>query len=143
MNRRASQGFTIVEIIIAIIVVAILTTITIVSYSSIQQRSRDSERRNHVTQIRMALDKYYVENGEYPPACSANGTSCSATNLGTYLKPYLPDIPINPRGTQYQYVRGTTGGSSYAIRVFYEAEPVCKLGVRMTASWFSSAPTCR
>jgi len=142
MNQWAtSKGFTIVEIIVAITVVAILATIVIVSYDGIQQRTRDSQRESDITQLKIAIEKYHAENSEYPDACG-NTSGCSASNLSSYLSPYLDSVPVDPSGSsnQYQYVRN---GNSYGLRVNFEAKPACKTGVRMNSGWWgSSMPTC-
>lgn len=145
MYRRGQQGFTIIEIIITIIVIGILTAISVVAYGNIQRQSRDSERRSDVVQLKIAMDKYYAANSQFPAACTADGSACPVNNLATALKPYLSEIPQDPSGSsnQYSYVRGGTNGSAYAIRVNYEAQPACKTGTRVVSSWWgSSVPTC-
>ncbi|MCA9336117.1 prepilin-type N-terminal cleavage/methylation domain-containing protein, partial [Candidatus Saccharibacteria bacterium] len=44
--KNKKTGFTIVELLIVIVVIAILAAITIVAYNGIQQRSRDSIRKS-------------------------------------------------------------------------------------------------
>lgn len=140
------NGFTIVELLVVITVVAILAGIVIVSYGGIQERARDSERDSHITQIKVALDRYYAENSTYPSACSADNIGCPIGNLEVPLAEYLPNLPHDPEAVvnsaeDYQYVRGSAL-NGYGIRVGYEARAICKTGVRMTANWWSSAPTC-
>lgn len=146
MNTWASsrKGFTVVEMIIAIVVIAILATIVITSYNVVLQRSRDSERKSDVTKIRIALDKYYAANGQYPNACGTDNTACTVPSLNTPLEPYLPIIPLDPIGpvNEYQYIRGGTSGNAYGLRVNYEATADCMVGVRLTTTWWSSLPVC-
>lgn len=148
MNMWASKrGFTIVELIVVITVIAILATIVIVSYSSVQKSSRDSQRKSDVTQVKIALEKYYADNGQFPAVCSADGTACNISSLATPLNPYIQSIPIDPSGTAnaYQYVRGGTNGNAYAIRIAYEAKAICKTGVRVDTvviSAWNSLPLC-
>lgn len=42
--RASSNGFTILEVLITIVVIGILSAITFFAYNGIQQRSRDSTR---------------------------------------------------------------------------------------------------
>ena len=44
MARKNNQGFTLVELLIVVVIIAILAAITIVVYNGIQQRARDSRR---------------------------------------------------------------------------------------------------
>ncbi|MCA9336234.1 prepilin-type N-terminal cleavage/methylation domain-containing protein, partial [Candidatus Saccharibacteria bacterium] len=46
IRKHRLSGFTIVELLIVIVVLAILAAITIVAYNGIQQRSRDSIRKS-------------------------------------------------------------------------------------------------
>lgn len=45
-TAKRHAGFTIVELQIVIVVIAILATISIVAYNGIQQRARDSQRKS-------------------------------------------------------------------------------------------------
>lgn len=144
----SSKGFTVLELLVVITVIAILATIVIVSYSGIQERARDSERDSHVTQLKIALEKYFADNSQYP-ACGADGTSCNISGLATPLADYIEEIPHDPRVDpdslqDYKYVRGSTGsGNSYGIKVDYEAKPECKTGIRVAASWWGAGiPIC-
>jgi prepilin-type N-terminal cleavage/methylation domain-containing protein len=67
---KSRSGFTIVEILIVIVIVAILATLSIVTYSKIQADARDSDRASKVSIIAGELEKYYSKNGEYP-GCAA------------------------------------------------------------------------
>ncbi|AHB42068.1 General secretion pathway protein G [Candidatus Saccharibacteria bacterium RAAC3_TM7_1] len=70
-------GFTIVELLIVIVVIAILAAITIVAYNSIQARARDNVRKQDLAQISKALKLYAVDNdGDYASLqCGSGGTN--------------------------------------------------------------------
>ena len=68
-----SRGFTIVELLIVIVVIAILAAITIVAYNGIQQRSRNTTTITAVTAWVKALKLYYADNGSWPPNTSCIG----------------------------------------------------------------------
>lgn len=57
------KGFTLVELLIVIVVVAILAAISIVAYNGIQQRARDTKRANDISQIKKALLAYDTNHG--------------------------------------------------------------------------------
>lgn len=150
MKRQgaSSNGFTILEILITIIVIGILATITIFSYGSIQQGARDSTRDSHAAQLKIALEKYFADNSQFPAVCSGgDNVDCPAADLGAVLAPYLPTIPQDPRfgadpDANYRYIRGGTSGSAYGLRVSYENKAVCKSGINMLPSWWGAAPEC-
>lgn len=85
INRR--RGFTIVELLIVIVVVAILATITVVSYNGVQQRAQVSALANGFKQIGGALRLASVDEGRsvwwndkdpvlYSPAVCTVSASC-------------------------------------------------------------------
>lgn len=135
-QRTAPLGFTVVELLIVIVVIAILAAITVVAYTGIQERARYSAMRSDLSSINKAILLYYAENGQYPitPATSAtcNSSWCGwdqATNDGfipglaptyTTSTPQLPSSNANndtylyrsPSGTDYKLIRVLGGGLS-------------------------------
>lgn len=95
MRRR---GFTIIEIVVVVTVIAILSSIVILSVVRYQQFARDSQRTAKVTVLAEALEKYYDRTGEYP-SCSA----ISNSDVGTITKAVLPGVDraafLTPKST--------------------------------------------
>lgn len=60
------SGFTIVELLIVVVVIAILAAITVVAYTNIQHRARASEASSALVQAKKQLGLYRVDNGGYP-----------------------------------------------------------------------------
>lgn len=61
--RKSSSGFTIVELLIVIVVIAILATIALVSYNGIQTRARTAAIVSELTATEKALRAYAAVNG--------------------------------------------------------------------------------
>ena len=66
--NKAKSGFTIVELLIVIVVIAILAAISVVAYTGVQNRAHDSRRVNDLKAIVKALELYKIDNGRYPSA---------------------------------------------------------------------------
>ncbi len=66
-NIKSSQGFTIVELLIVIVVIAILAAISIVAFTGISQRANSSAMASQESQAKKKLEVYKVDNGAYPP----------------------------------------------------------------------------
>jgi prepilin-type N-terminal cleavage/methylation domain-containing protein len=64
------QGFTIVELLIVIVVIAILAAISVVAYNGIQNRSNDAAVSFDISTIRKKLELVKVDLGHYPQALS-------------------------------------------------------------------------
>jgi prepilin-type N-terminal cleavage/methylation domain-containing protein len=60
------KGFTIVELLIVIVVIAILAAITIVGYNGIQKRAYWSQIYSEVHALSIYFDSYQIDNGAYP-----------------------------------------------------------------------------
>lgn len=119
-NKQAKLGFTVVELLIAIVVMAILATITIVAYTGIQEDSRDSTRLADANSIAKALNLYFIRHGEYPVHDSGNGsweTSHEDTPadflsilVDEGLLEEVPVDPVNSNPYYYAYYRYAAGG---------------------------------
>jgi len=63
---RQERGFTIVELLIVIVVIAILAAITIVAYNGIQNRAKTSSGQETANSIVKKFEAYNAVNGSYP-----------------------------------------------------------------------------
>lgn len=102
MSRR---GFTLIELLVVMTIVAMLLSIVAPRYLHKTDQARETVLREQLAAIRVAIDYYYGDRGEYPP------------NLEDLVEQkYLRRIPVDPvtgRGDTwtlvYQEVRGTMG----------------------------------
>ncbi len=76
--ERNKKGFTLIELMVTITVVAVLSTIGIALYSQGQKFARDARRKSDLKQIETALNLYYEDTKHYP--CEANFQLSSSTN---------------------------------------------------------------
>lgn len=67
------SGFTIVELLIVIVVIAILAAITVVAYNGIQTRANNTQTISGVKEFIKAYNAYATENGDYPAATGCLG----------------------------------------------------------------------
>lgn len=71
--RKRVNGFTIVELLIVIVVIAILVAISVVAYTGVQQRSRNAQVISGVNIYYKALLQYATLNSNYPTMNSCLG----------------------------------------------------------------------
>lgn len=59
-------GFTIVELLIVVVVIAILASITVVAYNGIQNRTYNTKVMNTMQQVSKLIEAYNAQHGSYP-----------------------------------------------------------------------------
>ena len=84
-NTQTQNGFTIVELLIVVVVIAILAAITIVSYNGITSRANDSAAKTSAVSVQKKAELYASDGptGQYPMLFT-NLTS-AASNTAYYL----------------------------------------------------------
>jgi prepilin-type N-terminal cleavage/methylation domain-containing protein len=81
LAKRNNRGFTIVELLIVIVVIGILAALVVVTYSGIQEKARDTERKTDVGALYSKLEEYQAENAKYPTLDNLNDSTWVAANL--------------------------------------------------------------
>lgn len=81
-NKKVQSvaGFTLVEVLIVIAIIAVLATLGAVFYYNFQKNARDSRRKAEVRAMRNALEIYFQQNGNYP---QLEAQSCRADIAGS------------------------------------------------------------
>lgn len=63
---KSRSGFTLVELLVVVVIIATLATVTLIIYAAQQRDANDNTRKGNATVISEALEKYYDDNHEYP-----------------------------------------------------------------------------
>lgn len=66
VSLKKQKGFTLVELLIVIIIIGILATLVIVTFTGVQQKARDSQRQTDLSAVDSQLEAFYAQNGYYP-----------------------------------------------------------------------------
>ena len=109
--KKKIYGFTFLEIMVTVAIIAILASLTIIATSRVRLKSRDIKRISNATEIVSALESYYAANQSYPTMIFA-GQPIESNGIE-----YLRAVPSNPyprtdgscAGTDYTYTTTTTG----------------------------------
>ena len=84
-GKRRRSGFTLIELIVVMSIIATLLTIAVPRYFKSLQRSREAVLRQDLAVMRDAIDKYNADLGHKPE---------SLVNL--VERSYIRSIPVDP-----------------------------------------------
>lgn len=109
--KKKILGFTFLEIIVSVAIVAILASISIIATTRVRIKSRDIKRISNATEIVSALEAYYAANQSYPTMIFPGQP------IESNGREYLRAVPSNPfprtdggcADSDYTYVTTTTG----------------------------------
>jgi len=79
-SLKKQKGFTIVELLIVIVVIGILATLVIVTFSGIQQKGRNSQRQTDINALQSHVEAFYADKGYYPSRTNLNTPSWRVTD---------------------------------------------------------------
>ncbi|MCR9277782.1 MAG: type II secretion system GspH family protein [Pseudomonadaceae bacterium] len=84
LNRRTSQsGFTLVELLIVAIMLAILAAIVVPQFASTTTEGEEAALKSDLAAIRSAIDLYRQQHGAYPAIAASSGGTCTGGTAGT------------------------------------------------------------
>lgn len=101
LQQSSVAGFTLGELLIAVVLVALLFFAVIFNWRRQIDRGYDAIRKKHLSDIKRAFEEYYNDHGCYPAIdVMDNPDDCGSTNL----QPYLAAVPCDPvKKTVYLY----------------------------------------
>lgn len=111
MNIRA--GFTLVEILITVTVIAILASVVLSNLNGSTAQARDAERQADLLALQSAVELYKLKYGRYPAGCNdtasswagnwsgqaGSGYQCSSGNqyIVGLAPEFIPVLPTDPK----------------------------------------------
>lgn len=113
MKLFREQGFTVLEIVIALGIIAIFIFLPVFSYANYTKIVRDNQRINDLNQVQTALEMYKNNYGVYPEDLD-----------DLVAEGYLPAVPVDPlvgnsvdgtSGEQYGYTYESADPNSYTL----------------------------
>lgn len=113
------KGFTLVELLIVVAIIAILSTLLMVNFIGIRQRARDAERKSSLRQIQSAFELYRADQNSYPTALGTCIGVPDCTNTANAI--YMKNVPTDPNGSSwynsgnYYYYTPDSGGTYYLV----------------------------
>lgn len=139
--KAYKQGFTLIEILVTISIIAVLSAVLYATFSDGESISRDSERRANLLRVQAAIEQYRADHGRYPQRCTNTHNDVNADSwsgqLGSdyecdngtneyivgLIPDYLQNLPLD------RQVPDTDAGYTYTVNA---EGSVYKLAARRT-----------
>ena len=112
-HHKNGAGFTLIEVLVATGVMAVLMGISLVSYQGSKKAARDGKRKADLEQIRSALEIYRTDCKTYPATGSVVWGQPLAGAGVCVNNTYMEKIPADPGSNSYYYNR--SGSNSYVL----------------------------
>lgn len=77
MKKFLPKGFTLIELMVVITIIAILSLVGLVIYSSVQKNARDTKRKGDIAAIATALEANYTSGSTTPYPIPTTGMFAS------------------------------------------------------------------
>lgn len=119
--KKKETGFSFIELLVVITVMAVIMAVGAVTYSDTLKRSRDARREADLQTIRSALEICRANTGVYPAFANVYPSVTCGSPLVTVLAatPKDPKFPY----AQYTYTRPTT--TTYTLTCTFESGAAC------------------
>lgn len=85
MSRSARNGFTLVELLVVMAIIAMLLSLAAPRYFGSVDKSKEAVLHQNLAMTRQALDKFFGDNGKYPDSLD-----------DLVARKYLRSLPVDP-----------------------------------------------
>jgi len=144
-EKRESQGFTLIELMIVVAILAVLAAVAIVAYGAYIERSRNAEATSILADIRIKQDSYRATFHQYANPSGTTGTWIPDAEPGEQGRSWTEGVAAdlvqrwNQLGVQpdhgvyfsYMCISGTPGDTP--------ADPFSDMGIEETNDFWYAA----
>lgn len=129
MNKQ--RGFTLVELMIVVVIIGILASVAIPSYSNYVRRGKIAEASTNLAGLRVNMEQYYQDNRTY-----LNGAACGAVMP---TAPAVQYFTLACAATANTYTITATGAGSMAGFTYTIDQNNAKQTTAAPAGWAAAA----
>ncbi len=120
--KRRQKGFTLVELLVVVVVLAVLAAVVLPKFVNSGQRSKESALKSDLNLLRNAVQLFKTDTGAFPKTLSdLSATSAPAKGLDSggadatitasdWHGPYIDTLPKDPvSGSDFTYTATSPG----------------------------------
>lgn len=142
-NRQRQAAFTLVELMIALVILVTLTAIAVPSYQSHIQKAKQSQAVKEIAEISMVIERFHTLNSTYPANLAALGAEVPAADPWGHAYGYLAidvspppangairkDKNLNPLNSDYDlYSKGPDGQTQKQLTAAKARDDIVRAG---------------
>jgi prepilin-type N-terminal cleavage/methylation domain-containing protein len=105
-NRQKQRGFTMVEVIIVLAIVALIFVILFLTVDNAQKIRRDAARKDYANRVLAATEEFYKNNHHLPVCAYHNNNASQCPNApleaAKFLTSYMPEGSDPTTGQDYK-----------------------------------------
>ena len=118
--RRRRNGFSLVELMVVLFIIALLATVVAINVLPSQDKAMRVKAEADIKTLGQAMEMYRLDNATYPPAGDGlNALVAPPANLAmpqNYRSGgYIKALPADPWGRAYQYRVPGRNGQAFEI----------------------------
>ena len=136
MYTNKNSGFTLIEVMIAVAIVAILAAVALPSYNDYVIRGKIPEATNALAAMRVKLEQYYQDQGTYVNACKDGTVAPKPANTSNFTFT-CKNLDVNTYEV-FATGKGSMNGFEYKI----DEKNVQTTTQVPDSSWGASGTTC-
>lgn len=122
-RRRATAGFTLVELMVVIVIIGLLATVVTINVMPSQDRAMVEKARADIATLEQAVETYRLDNLVYPQ--TGQGLDALLRAPAGLARPeryrrdgYIRRLPADPWGNPYQYRQPGSRGGAFDVYSF-------------------------
>ncbi|MEO8742478.1 MAG: pilin [Lysobacteraceae bacterium] len=146
--KSIQKGFTLIELMIVVAIIAILAAIAISQYQDYVIRSQVSEGSALADGVKTAVAEFYQNKGYFPAANSSTGLATAASIKGQYVSSV--DVKVTTSGVIGSYYGGSKANSKITTSMNLQFSAVTNAGsiewhcrsTTLKQKWCSSSCIC-
>ena len=113
--KKFSKGFTLIEMLIVITIIALLASLILVGMGGARAKTRDARRIADLHNVMNALELYYSSKSYYPQSIASWSdleTELIGAGIGVSR---IPNDPLSSTGSNYEYGVDTSDYQDYVL----------------------------
>jgi general secretion pathway protein G len=117
-KRRGSQGFTLIEILVVVMILAVLAATIIPQFASTTQSAKVKAARHDIATLESSVERFFLDMDRYPSAEEQLKALITPPGEGgkNWHGPYIKELTPDPWGNGYVYrIPGQHGAKTYDI----------------------------